>query len=302
MTTSNSAALRFCPTTSASSSSQTFAGHTLILPTISSGSVPQLCVDLLVAHRPLSLLRVGSLDAGQDLIPFVGGSDGEAGISTALDVFSSSHGVTVVQQRSPVLRARRAGFARRMAAWARKERFAQVVVLSSLDAALRGDEELGSSGGMMHYVLDADADQQEQKKLAKVLQLAGPTVSSNLLVGQGEAGGLSTSSPPQSRLPSSSAGLTSRYLSALSGPDSESSSSTAISSGALLLWAAEGDNRGDAHRMAHCVVDEVLPGLGSMGRAEPDAAQGSQEGRHELEEPQSWRGLYGNAYDQALFG
>ncbi|PWN28615.1 hypothetical protein BDZ90DRAFT_153140 [Jaminaea rosea] len=300
MTTSSSAALRFCPTTSASSSSRSFAGHTLILPTISSGSVPQLCVDLLVAHRPLSLSRVGSLDAGQDLIPFVGGSDGEAGISTALDVFSSSHGVTVVQQRSPVLRARRAGFARRMAAWAREEGFARVVVLSSLDAALRGDEELGSSGGMMHYMLDADG--QEQKKLAKVLQLAGPAVSSNLLVGQGEAGGLSTSSPPQSRLPSSSAGLTSRYLSALSGPDSGSSSSPAIPSGALLLWAAEGDNRGDAHRMAHCVVDEVLPGLGSMGRAGPDAAQGSQEGKQELEEPQSWRGLYGNAYDQALFG
>lgn len=63
-----------------------FQGQTLILPTISIGSVPQLCVDLLIHARGWKCRRVAYLDS-TDCVPFVAPSeDGTANeILTSLD-------------------------------------------------------------------------------------------------------------------------------------------------------------------------------------------------------------------------
>lgn len=64
-----------------------FHGHTLVLPVISVGSVPQLAVDLLIHAPELQCARVATLD-GAECVPFVAPSeDGSAtaAVYTALD-------------------------------------------------------------------------------------------------------------------------------------------------------------------------------------------------------------------------
>lgn len=91
-----------------------FSGQTLILPTTSIGSVPQLCLDLLIHAPSLQCKRVAYLDA-TECVPFVAPSEVGAAndIYSALDgayhllllsVFQASGGITIVQQRSPVIK------------------------------------------------------------------------------------------------------------------------------------------------------------------------------------------------------
>lgn len=93
-----------------------FAGHTLLLPTVSHASVPQLAVDLLLQPQPhllqqpcyplRNLKHVGRLDVAGDVFPFVGTSE-EGGMVTSVEVYSdASSKVTLLQQRSPVLKVR----------------------------------------------------------------------------------------------------------------------------------------------------------------------------------------------------
>lgn len=120
-----------------------FRGTTLVLPCVSIGSVPQLGVDLLVQAPQLHFRRVAFLDAS-DCVPFVSPAEPGSGdaFCTALDVYQSPLGITAVQQRSPVIRSQKEHFAKQLAAWIQDAQFAQVLVLTSMDAALRTDKEL----------------------------------------------------------------------------------------------------------------------------------------------------------------
>ena len=64
----------------------TFEGTTLVLPTVSIGSVPQLAVDLLINAPEYKFRRVGYLDAS-DCVPFVSPAEPgtDAAFSTALE-------------------------------------------------------------------------------------------------------------------------------------------------------------------------------------------------------------------------
>lgn len=97
-------------------SAPSFQGQTLIVPVISVGSVPQLSIDLLLHAPQLECRRVAYLDAS-DCVPFISPSEpGESpsSVYTALDgvyfsadaVFQTNSGITIVQQRSPVIRVR----------------------------------------------------------------------------------------------------------------------------------------------------------------------------------------------------
>lgn len=91
--------------------------------------------------------------------------------------------------------------------------------------------------------------------------------------------------PTLPHLPRSSTGLLRPLLLALA--PSTSSSSTSSQSLGLVLWAAEGDNRPDAHFLASLLRDQLL--------SEPS-------GQGPMVEPPSWQGLFGSSPDQALFG
>lgn len=100
---------------SAATHATSFQGHTLIVPTVSFASVPQLAVDLLLYDESLQLDKAGAIDTCGDLIPFVGPSDSKRGkaasglITTPLEgepaighgVRSSSHATTVERSALP---------------------------------------------------------------------------------------------------------------------------------------------------------------------------------------------------------
>ena len=99
MSSSNEKGL-FIPVRNASRLS--FQNRTLILPTISVGSVPQLTLDLLIHAPALECSRVGFLD-GSACAPFI--SPPEPGMSsedvyTPLDVYNSPHAVSYTHLRA----------------------------------------------------------------------------------------------------------------------------------------------------------------------------------------------------------
>lgn len=102
-------------------------------------------------------------------------------------------------------------------------------------------------------------------------------------------------------IPSSSTGITRRLLSDLTSTApvdetaSKSPSPSGLPVGVLLLFAAEGDNRPDAHYLAGAVA-ELLRGIGTATRSKVSAPT------MRFAEPPSWAGLFGNSFDQALFG
>ncbi|KAJ2547082.1 hypothetical protein EV175_005358 [Coemansia sp. RSA 1933] len=117
------------------------AGSTLIIPSVSIGNVPQLAVDLLV--NTLALTRVGIIDSSA-LLPISGppGYDHLPATQRAVpvEVFQTSDGRwTIVQQRAPPLPKHHRQFAKEMVDFIKTHGFAQVVLLTSSDAALRAD-------------------------------------------------------------------------------------------------------------------------------------------------------------------
>ncbi|KAI9505122.1 hypothetical protein GGI25_000372 [Coemansia spiralis] len=116
-------------------------GSTLIVPSVSIGNVPQLAVDLIV--NTLSLTRVGIL-ASSSLLPISGppGYDhlDEDQRSVPLEIFQTADAKwTVLQQRSPPLPKHHRLFAQETVDFIKQGKFSRVVLLTSSDAALRGD-------------------------------------------------------------------------------------------------------------------------------------------------------------------
>lgn len=118
------------------------SGSTLIVPLVSIGNIPQLCVDLLI--HSLKLENVETLD-DLYLHPFASPVDCASqleqpkGISTALEVYHSNKlQLCVIQQRSPVI----PGFDKKFASdvilpFIRKHNFKKIVILDSNDAGMK---------------------------------------------------------------------------------------------------------------------------------------------------------------------
>uniref|UniRef100_A0A2P2M103 Proteasome assembly chaperone 2 n=2 Tax=Rhizophora mucronata TaxID=61149 RepID=A0A2P2M103_RHIMU len=108
---------------------------TLILPAISTGNVGQLVVDLLVSSTGAE--RIGYLDDPY-ILPCVGndayGPTPCGDLSLPLEVYESAvNELTLVQQRSPVVKGMTGEFAKNLADFAIASGKKHVVVLSGLD-------------------------------------------------------------------------------------------------------------------------------------------------------------------------
>ncbi|XP_068323813.1 uncharacterized protein [Pyrus communis] len=132
---------------------------TLILPALSIGNVGQLAVDLLVASMKAE--RVGYLDT-PFVLPCVGNDaygpvpNGELALPfEAYD--SSSNAMSLIQQRSPVVKGRMIEFAKCVADYVAASGKKNVVVLSSLDFG-RWQRVDMSSGLPMHYLSSTNSD------------------------------------------------------------------------------------------------------------------------------------------------
>ncbi|KAE8225061.1 hypothetical protein CF319_g2128 [Tilletia indica] len=291
----------------AQSSSIDLSGHTLIVPAISIGSVPQLTVDLLIHHAPLGLRYIGAFDSTewclpyacpQDSVPFAE-SSGDAGAPTLglpLQLYSNaSNRLAVLQQRSPILKSAKREFALSLLSWAKSAGIAQILILSSLDAALRVDAEMHIP--LVHLL--ASPASSSSSSVLKTLAQSFPPFQTQALRGD-EHPALHAAFGSSGLPPLPGAGATRLLLQAASGQSAAQDSATSLPTGALLMFASEGDNRGDAHAMATMVLDILKRASESDDSSSPAGPAFERTGA--FKEPRSWLTVFGQRMDQAIYG
>ncbi|KAG2705547.1 hypothetical protein I3760_05G059800 [Carya illinoinensis] len=132
---------------------------TIVLPALSIGNVGQLAVDLLVSSTRAE--RIGFLD-DPNVLPCVGndayGPVPQGELALPLEAYDlSSNGLTLLQQRSPVVKGKMVEFAKNLADFAAASGKKDVLVLSSLDFARWRNIDM-SSGLQMYYLSSTNTD------------------------------------------------------------------------------------------------------------------------------------------------
>ncbi|GMK58531.1 hypothetical protein CspeluHIS016_0505630 [Cutaneotrichosporon spelunceum] len=224
------------------------SGATVVLPAVSLGNVPQLAADLIVSS--LALKRVAFVGKGDTVAPFAGrGDDGL--VTGGVELHGTLTGdLFVLLQRAPTLKAKKEEHVAQIAEAVKDAGAA--IVLASLDAANQDDAQLLAP---IQSILPPKTPTHPALKRVANLPPLRLTLDPNAAPSAG-----SKSYPPF--LPG--AGLTRRLLGALADQPS----------GAIAEWVVEGDNRADAHALAHAL-------MGVLGI------------EVELREPASWAGLFG---------
>lgn len=146
---------------------------TLILPSISHANLPQLTIDLILHTFPF--VKVDSLDS-TFLYPFaspidhIRGQPQPQGISTPLDLyFCEELGLSLVQQRSPVIPTYQQNFHSQLIKFINDTGFDKVVLLDSKDHAFLG----GFMGNCPVAVyIGTDSTDEELDLLLRQLSLA----------------------------------------------------------------------------------------------------------------------------------
>ncbi|KAJ0880716.1 putative proteasome assembly chaperone 2 [Helianthus annuus] len=137
---------------------------TLILPALSIGNVGQLAVDLLIASTKAE--RVGYLD-DPNVLPCVGNDAyapaPQGDLALPLEAYESpSSALTLIQQRSPVVKGMMVEFAKNLANFAVASGKKHVVILSSLDFGRWQTVDM-SSGLPIHYLSNTNVDGADDK-------------------------------------------------------------------------------------------------------------------------------------------
>ncbi|CAJ1933411.1 unnamed protein product [Sphenostylis stenocarpa] len=132
---------------------------TLILPALSIGNVGQLVADLLISS--MSSERVGYLD-DPNVLPCVGndayGPFPLGDLALPLEVYDSpSNALTIIQQRSPVIKGMMVEFAKNMADFLAGSGKKHIIVLSSLDFGKWQKVDM-SSGLQIYYLSSANSN------------------------------------------------------------------------------------------------------------------------------------------------
>ncbi|XP_041993656.1 proteasome assembly chaperone 2-like [Salvia splendens] len=132
---------------------------TLILPALSIGNVGQLAVDLLISS--LKAEKVACLD-DPNVLPCVGNdaySPSPLGkLAVSLEAYeASSSALTLVQQRSPVVKGMMMAYAKNIADFAAANGKKHIVLLSSLDFGRWRNIDM-SSGLQIYYLSSSNLD------------------------------------------------------------------------------------------------------------------------------------------------
>ncbi|PLW18314.1 hypothetical protein PCANC_12501 [Puccinia coronata f. sp. avenae] len=271
-----------------------FKGSILVLPVVSLGNVPQLAVDLMIHGPHLGPIeKVGMLDS-KDHIPVIGAIDHPVGlpqsqhvlnqVTTPIQVYQTrDKRYTFVQQRSPVIKARKHSHLESMKEWISAAGFDSVLVLVSVDGATRSDAHLRHPSPFFHYVPSHKLERE--------------TIISRVIKNKYA----SFVAKDDSDVPIFSAGgLASRLLSALTSSSAQDPPSVQVNS--LVVYVAEGDNRIDAKLLA-CEILSLFNHIRSDldGHGEADIPTLSLDA---WPEPLSWKAsdTYQNQTRQDLFG
>ncbi|XP_024021298.1 proteasome assembly chaperone 2 isoform X2 [Morus notabilis] len=132
---------------------------TLVLPALSIGNVGQLALDLLVSTMRAE--RIGYLDT-PFVLPCVGNDayvpTPQGHLALPLEAYESpSNALTLLQQRSPIVKGTIIEFAKNLADFAAASGKKHVVLLSSLDFG-RWQRIDVSSGSQVHYLSSTNED------------------------------------------------------------------------------------------------------------------------------------------------
>lgn len=123
----------------------------LLLSTVSVGNVGQLCCEVLLSTFPHTLL---GYFIDPNLLPCFGmepfHKDSPSALSLELyELKDTSKRIYILQQRAPAQIGRQKAFARNLASWIVNMQFNEVLVLTSVDASVRGEDQLKSKGSWM---------------------------------------------------------------------------------------------------------------------------------------------------------
>ncbi|KAL5715070.1 hypothetical protein ACHQM5_016948 [Ranunculus cassubicifolius] len=132
---------------------------TLILPALSIGNVGQLAIDLLISS--LKAERIGYLD-DPSVLPCVGndpyGLVPQGVLALPLEAYESfSNALSLIQQRSPIVKGKMIEFAKNLADFAETSGKKHVVVLSSLDSGRRLRID-AASNDQIYYLSSTNPD------------------------------------------------------------------------------------------------------------------------------------------------
>ncbi|KAK3195601.1 hypothetical protein Dsin_026911 [Dipteronia sinensis] len=264
----------------------------LVLPALSIGNVGQLAVDLLVSSTRAE--TVGYLD-DPFVLPCVG-NDAYCPIprgylALPLQAYeSSSSGMTLVQQRSPVVKGMMIEYAKNLAEFAATNGKKHVVVLSSLDFG-RWQKIDMSSGLQIYYLASTNADGTDEycEQLGwKRLQEYNPEQRGwKYLTTSAEGNAVQDSSSlfedeleEEDYYPSLPfAALFSCFK------------ARGLKVTCLLCYCSEGDNIADAFQLAEA-ASKIL-------KLKPDNFQGGEDEKWVI--PFSWQTVYGPPPDMSIF-
>lgn len=264
---------------------------TLVLPALSIGNVGQLSIDLLISSTRAK--KVAFLDE-PSVLPCVGndayGPLPTGDLALPLEAYESTQfSLTLIQQRSPVLKGMLIDFSKNFAKFISSIGKKHIVILSSLDSGRRKviDE---SSTMQVHYISSANDDGSDvkceelgykrlneyipsQNKWKYLSQLAeGKSSTEEILDFEDEL----VDDDYHASLP---------FASLFSCCKAEGLKVTC-----LLCYCSEGDNMPDSFRMAEAACK--LLGLS------PNEFQGNQEG---WTIPLSWHSVYGPPPELSMF-
>ena len=128
-------------------------GKIVVVPILSVGNIGQMAVDLVV--ETAAATRIGTL-SHRFVLPAVGigAYSHHLGLCHAVEVYAvPGTRVVVVQQRSPAAPGCQEEFARDLVDWVARAGAAHLIMIGSLDATMRTDEELQDAYQMRYKVL-----------------------------------------------------------------------------------------------------------------------------------------------------
>ena len=140
------------------------AGTSLVVPTLSLGSIDQLALDLLInslyVQSPGSIIRLGRL-VTSFVQPVVGGPpfegrEGDA-LAFSLEVYLVPDSrVVILQQRAPAVQDLHEAFVLSILQWAAEEGVATFTMLSAIDGISRLDADFAATSPLRYFAVSED--------------------------------------------------------------------------------------------------------------------------------------------------
>ncbi|ONK74618.1 uncharacterized protein A4U43_C03F8340 [Asparagus officinalis] len=264
---------------------------TLLLPALSIGNVGQLAIDILVSSSGAK--RVAFLDE-PSVLPCVGndayGPVPEGILALPLEAYESpQHSLTLIQQRSPVLKGMMVEFAKNFARFISSIKKKHVLILSSLDSGRR--KIFDPSSIQIHYLsssTDDGTDKSCEELGFKKLEEYNPSQRrwkhlADLAVGN---------TIPEDELDVEDELVDDDYYAGLPFAALFSCcKAQGVKVTCLLCYCSEGDNTRDSFQLADAACK--LLGLS------PENFNGNEPGGWTI--PLSWMSVYGPPPDVSMF-